>query len=202
MNRIRSVPSLAYYRRTADPERKKKFSLIADWLVSHLEPNANGLSVWNHHFKWKYRDTLKAPWHSGLAQGQGISVLMRAHTESGDVRYLHAARIAFESFQSPIEEGGMALTDESGDLWFEEYIVSPPTHILNGLSGRSGESMTTRWRPRKALPRNYSRAVSVPFCTISIATISDSGRSTSNLVRACPWWRAPFIIACTSCSCA
>ena len=58
---------------------------------------------------------------------------MRAHTESGDVRYLHAARTAFESFQSPIEEGGIALTDESGDLWFEEYIVSPPTHILNGF---------------------------------------------------------------------
>jgi hypothetical protein len=27
----------------------------------------------------------------------------------------------------------VAFTDESGDLWFEEYIVSPPTHILNGF---------------------------------------------------------------------
>lgn len=58
---------------------------------------------------------------------------MRAHTESGDARCLHAARTAFESFQHPIEEGGIALTDESGDLWFEQYIVSPPTHILNGF---------------------------------------------------------------------
>jgi hypothetical protein len=30
-------------------------------------------------------------------------------------------------------EGGVAFTDASGDLWLEEYIVSPPTHILNGF---------------------------------------------------------------------
>ncbi|PYX71895.1 MAG: hypothetical protein DMG78_13845 [Acidobacteria bacterium] len=119
--------------RTADPKRKKKFFLIADWLLAHLEPNAKGLSVWKHHFNWEYRDTLKAPWYSGLAQGQGISLLVRAHKESGDSRYLDAARATFISFQRPIEEGGVAFTDESGDLWFEEYIVSPPTHILNGF---------------------------------------------------------------------
>jgi hypothetical protein len=121
------------WRRAADPERKKKIFLIADWLVSHLEANAKGLSVWNHHFDWEYRDTLKAPWYSGLAQGQGISLLVRAHKESGDARYLDAARAAFISLQRPIEKGGVAFTDESEDLWFEEYIVSPPTHILNGF---------------------------------------------------------------------
>jgi hypothetical protein len=91
------------------------------------------LAVWNHHFNWEYRDTLKAPWYSALAQGQGISLLVRAHKESGDARYLDAARQAFASFQQPIDKGGVAFTDESGDLWFEEYIVSPPTHILNGF---------------------------------------------------------------------
>jgi heparosan-N-sulfate-glucuronate 5-epimerase len=121
------------WRRTADPERRKKFFLIADWLAAHLEPNSHGLAVWNHHFNWEYRDTLKAPWYSALAQGQGISLLVRAHKESGDARYLDAARQAFASFQQPIDKGGVAFTDESGDLWFEEYIVSPPTHILNGF---------------------------------------------------------------------
>lgn len=121
------------WRRTADPERRKKFFLIADWLAAHLEPNAHGLAVWNHHFNWEYRDTLKAPWYSALAQGQGISLLVRAHKESGDSRYLDAARQAFASFQQPIDKGGVSFTDESGDLWFEEYIVSPPTHILNGF---------------------------------------------------------------------
>lgn len=121
------------WRRTADSERRKKFFLTADWLAAHLEPNAHGLAVWNHHFNWEYRDTLKAPWYSALAQGQGISLLVRAHKESGESRYLDAARQAFASFQQPVDKGGVAFTDESGDLWFEEYIVTPPTHILNGF---------------------------------------------------------------------
>lgn len=121
------------FRRSVDPERRRKFFVSADWLCSHLEQNAQGLAVWNHHFDWEYRDTLRAPWYSALAQGQGISVLVRAHKESRDVRYLDAAKRALVSFYHPMQEGGVAFTDESGDLWFEEYIVSPPTHILNGF---------------------------------------------------------------------
>ena len=121
------------WRRTNDPARKQKFLEIADWLCAHLEPNAQGVDVWNHHFNWEYRDTLRAPWYSALAQGQGISLLVRAHQETGDSRYLDAAKQALVSFERPIAEGGVAFTDKSGDLWFEEYIVSPPTHILNGF---------------------------------------------------------------------
>lgn len=121
------------FRQTGDPVRRQRFFLTADWLCSHLEPNTHGLAVWNHHFDWEYRDTLKAPWYSALAQGQGISLLVRAHKESGDSRYLDAAQRALASFYKPISEGGVAFTDDRGDLWFEEYIVSPPTHILNGF---------------------------------------------------------------------
>jgi hypothetical protein len=121
------------FRHTADAQRRRKFLLIADWLCTHLEQNAHGLAVWNHHFNWEYRDTLKAPWYSALAQGQGISVLVRAHKESGDQRYLDAARRALAVFNRSTAEGGVAFTDDRGDLWFEEYIVSPPTHILNGF---------------------------------------------------------------------
>jgi heparosan-N-sulfate-glucuronate 5-epimerase len=121
------------WRRTSDSARRAKFFRVADWLYEHIELNPGGLAVWNHHFNWEYRDTLRAPWYSALAQGQGISVLVRAHSESGDSRYLDAAQRAFASFHRPIAEGGVAFIDESGDLWFEEYIVSPPTHILNGF---------------------------------------------------------------------
>ena len=121
------------FRRTGDPSRRKKFFLVADWLCSHLEKNAQGLAVWNHHFDWEYRDTLRAPWYSGLAQGQGISALVRAYKETGDSRYLEALRLALAAFFKSANEGGVAFTDENGDLWFEEYIVSPPTHILNGF---------------------------------------------------------------------
>lgn len=121
------------WRANSQPARRDRFFRIADWLCDHLETNEKGVALWNHYFNWEYRETLKAPWYSGLAQGQGISVLLRAHKESSEPRFLDAAQRAFASFQRPIADSGVAFIDESGDLWFEEYIVSPPTHILNGF---------------------------------------------------------------------
>jgi len=118
---------------TRNTTRRKNFLAASNWLCTHLEQNPHGLWVWNHHFDWEYRSPLKAPWYSGLAQGQGISLLVRAHRETGDPRYSEAAELAFTSFLKSTSEGGVAFTDEHGDLWFEEYIVSPPTHILNGF---------------------------------------------------------------------
>ncbi len=119
--------------RTGASDRRRNFLVGADWLVANLEQNRAGLWVWNHHFDWEYRTPLRAPWYSGLAQGQGISLLVRAHKETQDVRYLAAARRAFESFQKSADEGGVIFKDEAGRIWIEEYIVSPPTHILNGF---------------------------------------------------------------------
>jgi heparosan-N-sulfate-glucuronate 5-epimerase len=120
-------------RRTGSTARREKFLRVADWLVAHLEPNLQGLAVWNHYFDWEYRDTLRSPWYSALAQGQGVSVLVRAHKEFNDSRYLDAARRALASFFKPATDGGVTFTDEHGDVWFEEYLVAPPTHILNGF---------------------------------------------------------------------
>ncbi len=121
------------FLRSGDGDRRSKVFLVADWLATHLEQNQRGLAVWNHHFDWEYRDRLRAPWYSALAQGQGISLLVRAHKESGESRYLEAAKSAVACFFKLVGAGGVAFTDERGDLWFEEYIVSPPTHILNGF---------------------------------------------------------------------
>lgn len=122
-------------RRSGDRDkiRRQNFFKAADWLVERLQKNTFGVYVWNHDFDWEYRTRLKAPWHSGLAQGQGISLLVRAAavTESSD--YLNAAHRAFEAFLTPTNKGGVTFVDEQNRHWFEEYIVSPPTHILNGF---------------------------------------------------------------------
>jgi heparosan-N-sulfate-glucuronate 5-epimerase len=121
------------FLRSNDQERRRKSLVAADWLVKRLELNPFGVPVWNHRFDWEYRTPLKAPWYSGLAQGQGISLLVRIAQETGKSEYLDAASRAFISFSKSTDEGGVVFTDERGDLWFEEYIVSPPTHILNGF---------------------------------------------------------------------
>lgn len=121
------------FSRTGCAERKKKFLRATDWLCAHLEQNSFGVWVWQHHFDWEYRSLLKAPWHSALAQGQGISLLLRAHRETGAETYRRIADRAFEAFLKPVDEGGVTFIDKVGNVWFEEYVVAPPTHILNGF---------------------------------------------------------------------
>jgi hypothetical protein len=121
------------YVRNGDEERKDKFLLTANWLVDNLESTPMGTQVWNHHFDWEYRDLLRAPWYSALAQGQGISLLVRAHAETSDQRFATAAKDAFQTFNLSVSDGGVTFTDESGGTWFEETLVDPPTHILNGF---------------------------------------------------------------------
>jgi heparosan-N-sulfate-glucuronate 5-epimerase len=116
-----------------DEARWQKTLNAADWLTANLEQNSHGLWVWSHHFDWEYSETLKAPWYSGLAQGQGVSLLLRAHVHSRDERYQHAADEAFVALTRPIAEGGVLFEDDQNDLWIEEYLVDPPTHILNGF---------------------------------------------------------------------
>ena len=120
-------------KKTGNAEAQAKFLRASDWLCAHLEQNARGVYVWNHNFDWEYRQRLKGPWYSGLAQGQGISLLVRAHSETGEQKYLDSAAMAFRSFLADVDSGGVSFRDEEKNIWFEEYIVSPPTHILNGF---------------------------------------------------------------------
>ena len=121
------------WRRSGDAQHRGKFLAAADWLLAHLEQNSRGLWVWNHHFDWEYRTTLKAPWYSGLAQGQGVSLLVRAHAATGNTAYADAAQRALQPLLHEVSDGGVCVRDEHGRLWLEEYIVDPPTHILNGF---------------------------------------------------------------------
>ena len=119
--------------RTGSEDALKKWTIAADWLVDHLESNPQSVPVWNHHFDFEYRDTLRAPWYSALAQGQGLSMLVRAHQQTNDTRYLDTASRAFEAFLLSPDVGGVTWEWPDGDIWFEEYMVHPPTHILNGF---------------------------------------------------------------------
>lgn len=118
---------------TGSPADRTSFLAQADWLVRSLEPNASGIPVWMHHFDFEYRSLLKAPWYSGLAQGQGLSLLARAHQATGERRYAEAMRAAFASLTLEVDAGGVLFRDGEGSVWIEEYLVDPPTHILNGF---------------------------------------------------------------------
>jgi heparosan-N-sulfate-glucuronate 5-epimerase len=110
-----------------------RFLANADWLLHNLDATKHGTYLWPHHFDFEYFRPLVAPWYSGLAQGQGLSVLLRAYAMTGSDAYWETARRVFPSLATPIDEGGVQYTDEAGHIWIEEYLVDPPTHILNGF---------------------------------------------------------------------
>jgi len=105
----------------------------ADWLVENIKGNEFGVPVWLHNFDWEYKEILRNPWYSGLAQGIGISVLVRAYNTTKDGKYLDTADKAYLAFENDINKGGVIHWDKKGSPWIEEYILSPPTHILNGF---------------------------------------------------------------------
>jgi len=105
----------------------------ADWLVENIKGNEFGIPVWLHNFDWKYKEILTNPWYSGLAQGTGISVLARAYNTTKDEKYLDTADKAYLVFENDINKGGVVHWDKKGSPWIEEYILNPPTHILNGF---------------------------------------------------------------------
>lgn len=112
----------------------KRFIKGAKWLNDNLELNEHSVHVWQHHFNWVYKENLINPWYSGLAQGQGLSVLCRAYHITGDKQYLDSIEKVYESFLIDIKKGGITFKDKQGNIWIEEYIMkNEPTHILNGF---------------------------------------------------------------------
>ena len=112
----------------------EKFIKGADWLHNNLNLNNKNVSVWQHHFNWVYKESLISPWHSGLAQGQGLSVLCRAYRATENNKYLDSIEKVYQSFLVDVRNGGVTFKDKQGNIWIEEYIMEKnPTHILNGF---------------------------------------------------------------------
>jgi heparosan-N-sulfate-glucuronate 5-epimerase len=70
-------------------------------------------------------------WLSAMAQGEAISVLIRAWLITDDATFKKAALKAIEPFYRDVREGGVTFYD--GDVVFFEEVATPtPCHILNG----------------------------------------------------------------------
>lgn len=131
--RLNQLDGISRSEPCGDQDDEAAWRAAADWLVGNLRPNAYGVPVWLHEFDWPYRQPLVAPWYSGLAQGNGLSLLVRAARRTGETRYAEAAHAAYHCFTIDVSAGGVVFTDDHERTWIEEYLVDPPSHILNGF---------------------------------------------------------------------
>ncbi len=111
------------------------------WLAGALECGEHLVAIqerggsrdggWTHHFAYPHSLPLPAPWLSAMAQGQGASLLVRLHAQTGDDRFADAALLALKPFAVTSEDGGVrAMFD--GRAFPEEYPTQPASYVLNG----------------------------------------------------------------------
>lgn len=98
----------------------EKFRICLEWAYNNQEKNG----AWE---TFKFKDD-KFP-YSAMAQGEGISLLLRGYLEFNDEKYLIAAKKAVEYLITPIENCGTTkyINDQ---VFFQEYVNKPT--VLNG----------------------------------------------------------------------
>ncbi len=112
-------------------ERVDTIRRCAEWLCEHHGSCPAKLDGWSYHFDHG-RLGIRAPFISAMGQGQGISLLVRAHKIIGDDRYLETCHQAMKPFYEGLADGGVTAYLPDNGIYFEEYPCQPYSHILNG----------------------------------------------------------------------
>jgi len=112
------------YWRTHDETSRAEFFKAAEWFMRAPE------GLWTYDYPWL---DLEPPWLSAMAQGEGISVLVRAWALSREERFLAQAKRALVPFTRPLADGGVRSTLDDGSPFLEEYPTRDSVHVLNGF---------------------------------------------------------------------
>ena len=114
-------------------ESKQIFLSQAAWLLDHAESGVEDSRVWFYPFDRPFY-RLFSPWISGMAQGEAVSVLLRAHQLTGERGFMTTARHAWKIFEVEVRHGGVVSYFPDGGVMIEEYPSSEFfTGVLNGF---------------------------------------------------------------------
>jgi heparosan-N-sulfate-glucuronate 5-epimerase len=117
------------YLKSGDTTARRKFLICADWLKDNLKRRGE-FDYWEYTFPLP---TARVPWVSGLAQGEGVSVLLRAYVATGEYAYLEAASKAIKPIFYDVSVGGSSIVKGSHYVFPQEYPSQPKReNVLNG----------------------------------------------------------------------
>lgn len=123
---------LSLYARVQNMVALREALRMADWLAANLETRQNEIGAWVFHFDLPFYGP-KQPWISALAQGQGISLLLRASQIRRKPAYEETCQRAVRAFYHGIPQGGVVRKFPDGSTAFEEYPTQEPSLVLNGM---------------------------------------------------------------------
>lgn len=104
----------------------------ANWMVKHQDDRGG----WPIMVRRKVLEgvmELPPGWYSAMAQGQAMSLLVRAYILTKDKPYLKAAAEAMKLFEISSDQGGVLAKFMNIYDWYEEYPTRPSSFVLNGF---------------------------------------------------------------------
>jgi hypothetical protein len=102
--------------------------LVAD-VVNWVEGAMDERGLLAYRFPMPHTFPLDAPWYSALAQGEAVSLLLRAATVLERPELVELAGRAAESLLD--SSSALVVATPEGPV-LQEYPTSPPAHVLNG----------------------------------------------------------------------
>lgn len=112
------------YSQRREDSHRQAFLRLAHWFLVSQEPQGS----------WILPSMQKAIYlvpYSALAQGQAISVLVRAFSVTSEEKFLEAARRGLRFMLRPTQDGGTCRHTLEGPI-LEEYPQQEPNTVLNG----------------------------------------------------------------------
>jgi hypothetical protein len=123
--------SHARFLETGDVRARADFMAQARWLASNQVERDGVAGCYVYGFPNPHYGAGPG-WISAMAQGEAISLLLRAAAAERSDAYVEAALRAAAPFQCAIAHGGVVFRSPHGDAFLEEVAVLPASHILNG----------------------------------------------------------------------
>lgn len=108
------------YLETKDNNYLRRFLLCANWALENIDEKGR----WNNFFFYKPETP-----YGAMAQGEGVSLLLRAYKETSNRQYLEKTHEALNFMLLPLEEGGTTKY-ENGKAYLMEYTFKGM--VLNG----------------------------------------------------------------------
>ncbi|HEX2873478.1 MAG TPA: D-glucuronyl C5-epimerase family protein [Polyangiaceae bacterium] len=129
---------LACYREGNDTWYLEHAIAAGHHLVA-MSHDIDGAMFFPYHFDYLVHgnkaNAMVAPWYSGMAQGQVLSLFSRLGELTSDVEWQEAAAATLLSFNyvNGKTEPWIIDIDENNSVWIEEYPIEREKHVLNGF---------------------------------------------------------------------
>lgn len=116
----------------SDTAHLRQFYDAARWLVNHQDDKGGWAIMVTRRLIPNVLE-LAPGWYSAMAQGQAMSLLVRAYLHSDDPQFLEAAIRALLLFNISSKDGGIVAKFAKAYTWYEEYPTTPSSYVLNGF---------------------------------------------------------------------